>query len=66
MTASQHAVLRALGDNPATVVTVASRVDGRVSSVYRTLDALTRRSLVTINPDGRYQATERGRKKVAG
>lgn len=65
MTASQRSVLAALGRQPHTVAAVAQRVDGRVSVVQHTLDALYRRGLVTLTSQGRWAATERGRKKAA-
>lgn len=66
MSASQDAVLRALGRRSMSTVSIASVVDARVVSVQRTLDALFRKSLVTISPSGKWSATERGRRKVKG
>lgn len=65
MSVSQERVLRALGSRSLSTVAVAQLVDGRVSAVQRTLDALYRRSLVTITPQQRWCATERGRRRVA-
>lgn len=65
MTASQQRVLAALGRGSHTAVAVAQATDMTVRGAQKTLDALYRRSLVTISPAGRWCATERGRKKVA-
>ena len=64
MTASQEAVLRALGRRPMTAAGIATVLDARITAVQRTLDALYRRSLVTITEQGRWMATERGCRKV--
>lgn len=65
MTAAQQRVLTALGRQSLTAVGVAQRIDSTVAVAQHTLDALFRRSLVTITPAGRWAATERGRKKAA-
>ena len=65
MTASQRSVLAALGRQPHTVASVAQRVDGRVNVVQDILNTLRLLGLVTLTPQGRWAATERGRKKAA-
>ena len=65
MSTSQETVLQALCRQPMTVVGLATIVDGRVPSVQRTLDALSRKSLVMITPAGTYALTGRGQKKVS-
>lgn len=65
MSSAQERVLLALGRQSMTLVGVASAVDGRVPETQKVLDALYRRSWVTITPMGRYCATDRGRRKVA-
>jgi len=65
MTAAQQQALRILGRQSMTAVAVAQRLDTTVAAAQKILDALYRRSLVTITPAGRWCATERGRKKVA-
>lgn len=65
MSGRQQQALVALGRQSMTAVAVAQRLDTNVGAAQRILDALYRRSLVTITPMGRYSATERGRKRVA-
>ena len=65
MSVRQLAALRALGTRSMTTVGLASALDTTVPAAQKILDALFRRSLVTITPLERWTATERGRKKVA-
>lgn len=65
MSVAQHRVLLALGRRSMTVVGLAQAVDGNARSTQHTLDALYRKSLVTITPAGRWAVTERGRKRLA-
>lgn len=65
MSQKQLAALHALGRRSMTTAGVASALDTTMSGAQKILDALYRRSLVTITPMGKYAATERGRKKVA-
>lgn len=67
MSISQERVLAALvvAGKPLTARNVAARVAGDVSHVTRTLDALYRRSLVTLDGRDRWSATERGERKAA-
>lgn len=67
MSGPQEKVLAALvvARQPLTAAAVAARVAGSVVSVTHTLDALYRRSLVTVHVDGRWTVTERGERKAA-
>ena len=65
MSGRQQQTLRVMGRQSMTAVAVAQRLDTNVAGAQKVLDALYRRSLVTITPMGRYSATERGRKRVA-
>lgn len=67
MSAHQQAVLAVLGRRrqSMSLVAIASAVDRPVRTTQRTLDALFRRSLVLVTPEGRWCLSERGRKKVA-
>jgi Mn-dependent DtxR family transcriptional regulator len=64
---AQERVLAALAvaRQPLTVKAVAARVAGDTTHVQHTLDALYRRSLVTVHYDGRWTVTERGERKAA-
>lgn len=67
MSISQEKVLAALitAGKPLTARHVAARVAGDVNHVTHTLDALFRRSLVTLDKHGRWSASERGERKAA-
>ena len=67
MSVAQEKVLGALitARQPLTVAAIAARVAGEPRTVQHTLDALYRRSLVTLHYDGRWSVTERGERKVA-
>lgn len=67
MSGHQQAVLDVLGrrGHAMSVASVAMAVDRPVRTTQRTLDALFRRSLVLLTPEGRWCLSERGRKKVA-
>lgn len=62
MTARQREVLVALGRGACSTTEVAMRVDLPAPTSAKVLDALFRRSLVTVTDSGRWMATERGRK----
>lgn len=67
MSVPQRDVLAALARRPGsmTAVGIAIAVDRPVRTVQHTLDALFRRSLVLLTPEGRWCLSERGRKKAA-
>lgn len=66
LSARQTATLLALADEQAhTLVEVARRTDTTVRCAAHTLDALYRRSLVSLTPHGRWFLTGRGARQVA-
>ena len=65
MSAAQEKVLLSLGRGSHTAVGVAQACDMTIGATHRCLDALFRRSLVTITPQQKWCLTERGRKRVA-
>lgn len=65
LSTKQAAALHALGRQSMTLAGVAQNLDTTMPAAAKVLDALYRKSFVTITPMGRYAATERGRKKVA-
>ena len=67
MSHAQQMIMSALGaspDTPATTVSVAYKVDGRISVVQRTLETLCQSSFVDKTDDGRWLLTKKGRKKL--
>jgi len=67
MSAAQERLMSALGaspDTPATTVSLAYKVDGRISTVQKTLETLCRSSLVDRPEDGRWLLTKKGRKRL--
>ncbi len=64
MSAAQRDVLTVLGTDDLPVRSLAVRLDKQARTVQHTLDALYRRSLVSVNPDGTWYGTDRGRKKA--
>lgn len=65
MTGAQENLLRELCRSESrTLVGLAQHLDSKPSAIQKTLDALYRRSLVTVTDSGRWYVTDRGRKKV--
>ena len=67
MSVAQEKVLAALvvARQPLTVKAIAARVAGDAAHVQHTLDALYRRSLVTVHYERQWTVTERGERKAA-
>ena len=67
MSDAQSRILAALvvADRPLTARAVAARVAGDVAHVTHTLNALFRRSLVTVDGRDRWTVTERGERRAA-
>lgn len=64
MTDTQREILRALGLRSMTMADLADRTGWHPRTVARSLDAMFRRSWVTLTSQGEWCATERGRKRL--